>query len=90
MFREGEQTHEAWTNKINNKISEITNIAQRHNIEPITIEEANKCIKQLKRGQCNGPDNLPNEAIIEANTTTRKIITSVLNKIYEKEKIPEQ
>ena len=24
--REGEQTHEAWTNKINNKIADITNI----------------------------------------------------------------
>ena len=88
--REGEQTHEAWTNKINNKITELTNIPQNATTEAISIEEVNKCIKQLQRGKSNGPDNIPNETLIEANQSTRKIITNVLNSIYESENIPEE
>ena len=88
--REGEQTHEAWTSKINNKIAEITKTTQNSNIETITLQEVNKCIKQLKRGKSNGSDNIPNEAPIEANQTTRKIITNLLKNIYETEKIPDQ
>ena len=70
--REGEQTHEAWTSKINNKIAEITKTTQNSNLEPITLQEVNKCIKQLKRGKSNGPDNIPNEALIEANHANNK------------------
>ena len=90
--REGEQTHEAWTSKINNKIAEITKTTKNTNIhvEPITQEEVNNCMKQLKRGKSSRPDNIPNEALIEANHTTRKIITNVLKNIYETEKIPDQ
>ena len=46
--REGEQTHESWTHKINNNIAKITHATQTTTTEPITIEEVNKCIQQLK------------------------------------------
>ena len=33
----------------------------------ITSKEIKQTIKQLKRGKSMGPDNIPNEAMIEAN-----------------------
>ncbi len=48
------------------------------------------CIKKLKRNKSTGPDKIPNEAIIEADPNTRKIIRQSLNKMYEEEKIPKE
>jgi hypothetical protein len=49
----------------------------------------NKVINSLKRNKSNGPDNIPNEALIEANDTTREIIRRVLNNILQEQDIPD-
>ena len=54
----------------------------------ISKRELNQAIKQLSRGKSPGPDNIPNEALIEANKETRKIILYVFNMIYSEEEIP--
>ena len=55
---------------------------------PISERELNQAIKQLSRGKSPGPDNIPNEALIEANNEMRMIILYVFNKIYSEEEIP--
>ena len=46
---------------------------------PITRKELQKAIKKLQRGKACGPDNIPNEAIIEANDKTREVLNHQLN-----------
>ena len=42
------------------------------------------------RGKSPGPENILNEALIEANNETRKIIIYVFNKSYSEEVIPKK
>ena len=58
--------------------------------EPIKKKELNKSIKKLKRGKACGPDNIPNEAIIEANDTAREVLRHQLNKILQTSDIPNE
>ena len=88
--REAESTHETWTKAINEKIKQITKTNTNETPNEITLEELNKNIKTLKRGKSTGPDDIPNEAIIEANKTNRTTINNILNNIYNTEKIPDQ
>ena len=88
--REAESTHVTWTKTINEKIKQITKTNSNETLNEITLEELNKNIKTLKRGKSTGPDNIPNEAIIEANKTNRTAINNILNNIYNTEKIPDQ
>ena len=88
--REAESTHETWTKTINEKIKLITKTNTNETPNEITLEELNKNIKTLKRGKSTGPDNISNEAIIEANKTNITTINNILNNIYNTEKIPDQ
>ena len=47
-------------------------------------------MKKLKRGKANGPDNIPNEALIEADEETLETLRHVFNNITEERSIPEQ
>ena len=49
------------------------------------MNELNTAIKALERGKATGPDEVPNEALIEANNTIRKKILRIFKRIYEKE-----
>ena len=88
--REGEMSHAEWTKNIDNKIDQITNMKYEQTHQEITQSEINKNIKTIQRGKSTGPDRIPNEAIIEANQHNRNIIRTILNKIYNNEKIPDQ
>lgn len=57
--------------------------------DPITNKEIDQAIKRLKRNKSSGPDNIPNEIFIEADTKTRRIYKEILNKIHKKEEIPD-
>jgi len=57
-------------------------------IDPIRFEEVVQAIATIKRNKSLGPDKIPNEAFIEANQKTRKIITEALNRTYQEEIIP--
>jgi hypothetical protein len=62
-----------------------------HNCEQpdITTEELDTVIKKLKRNKSCGPDNIPNEVIIEANEDTKEIYRHVFNNILQNQSIPE-
>ena len=57
--------------------------------EPIVIQELKGAIKKLKRRKSLGPDKIPNEIFIEADSETRNIFCKMIKEIHSKEKIPE-
>ena len=59
-------------------------------IKQIDTKELNTAIKKLKRKKSTGPDNIPNEAFIEADQETRTIYQATLNKITKTETIPQE
>ncbi len=58
--------------------------------DPVTMKELNKVISKLKRGKSLGPDETPNEVLIEATTETRKIYLEMINHIHKEETIPQR
>ena len=81
--REGEPNYEEWTKHIKNTVDTIAkNNAKSQDENPFSTQELNKCIKTLKRRKSTGPDNIPNEALIEADPITRAIYRETLNKVY--------
>ena len=89
--RPGTPVYETWTNHIEKTVEKAIQAAdqQEKKIENITYKELNKVIKKLKRKKSLGPDKIPNETFIEPNKDTREIFRSALNRIHEKEEIPE-
>ena len=89
--REGEPNYEEWTNHIKNTVDTIAkNNTKSQDENPFSTQELNKCIKTLKRRKSTGPDNIPNEALIEADPITRAIYLETLNKVYTEEIIPQE
>ena len=88
--REGAPSHTAWTTHINDTVKDITRNPENtgNSYEKFNHEELDKTIRNLKRKKSTGPDNIPNEAFIEANQETRKIILEEMNKIQDHEEIP--
>ena len=87
--REGEESHKTWTEHIKTTVEKIEKeVTQYECKQPFTYEELDKCIKKLKTRKSTGPDNIPNEAIIKADITTREIYLTILNEIYCNESIP--
>ena len=87
--REGEESHREWTEKINEEVNRISNSSNTEPTKKITTIETEKAIKQLRRNKSTGPNQLPNEAFIEADQTTKEIVTKAMNNIYETETIPQ-
>jgi len=88
--REGEQTHEDWTDHINETVNNIEYSTRNCENTSINPEELDQAINQLKKGKSCGPDNIPNEALIYANEDTRKILLETINNIQKEETIPKQ
>ena len=68
--REGESEQEEWTTMIENKVKDIerennNNLDTEPNL--ITRDELDMAIRQLNKGKSVGPDDIPNEAIINMN-----------------------
>ena len=88
--REGEEAYKQWTTHIETKVKEITQVKEQQEKSTITMNELNTAIKALERGKATGPDEIPNEALIEANNTIRKKILRIFKRIYEKEETPDE
>ena len=86
--RKGEDSHEGWTEYISRTVQKNTQNSTNEPFSPFSTEEFNECIKKLKRNKSSGPDMMPNEAIIEADEQTRKVILEALNDTYNTETIP--
>ena len=87
--REGEADQEKWTQEITSKVSSL-DTHMPNKIQEITKDELHYAIKQIKRGKSVGPDDIPNESLIEANKDTRNAILQVFNHIYRTTNIPHQ
>ena len=58
--REGEKSHEEWTEHINKTVDEIDKKARHpENQQPLTLDELTQCIRKLKRKKSTGPDTIP-------------------------------
>ena len=90
--REGDKEQTHWTNKIEHRVNKLEKMNNNwmKPTKAISERELNQAIKQLSRSKSPGPDNIPNEALIEANKEIRKIILYVFNKIYSEEEIPKK
>ena len=89
--REAEEAYILSTETIINRVKEIENNIPTTNIKgEITEIELKRAIKSAKRNKANGPDNIPNEALIEADSETREIIRKTFNNILNNRTIPEQ
>ena len=88
--REGDKEQTHWTDKIEHRVNKLEKMYNNRLIptKAISERELNQAIKQLSRSKSPGPDNIPNEALIEANNEMRMIILYVFNKIYSEEEIP--
>ena len=71
-------------------MKEITQVKEQEKNSTITMNELNTAIKVLERGKVTGPDEMPNEALIEANNTIRRKMLKIFKRIYEKEETPEE
>ncbi len=87
--REGERNQQTWSEEIENKVHSL-NTTSPDKIQEITKDELTAAIKSLKRKKSAGPDDIPNEALIETDTITREIMRGVFNEIYRSCIIPDQ
>ena len=70
----------------NKNMQENLQVVKEDEIQP---QEMTKTIKKLKRHKSMGPDNIPNEVFIEADTNTREVFRRIFNKIMMKKQIPD-
>ena len=56
----------------------------------ITRDELDMAIRQLNKGKSVGPDDIPNEAIINMNKKNRDTLRQRLNEVYTTKQIPEE
>ena len=87
----GKLEYEQWTEHIQQNVKETNKqMDELPDPCPITTKEIKQATKQLKQGKSMGPDNIPNEAIIEANQTVLEIYKAELNKIIKNRTPPLQ
>ena len=89
--REGRPEHQKWTKHIQ-MMTQIIESNRNRMIpeEAFTTKEIKTAIKSLKRGKALGPDEIPNELLIEANSNTIEIYKKMMNYILKSGNIPEQ
>ena len=90
--REGTEEYRDWTEKIKESVKKALtkkgNQQATDHQEKITDKEMKTAITKLKRHKSLGPDKIPNEIFIEANTETRQILKQLLEKAHKEETIP--
>ena len=88
--READEDEKQNTEEIERIVKELSNKPSYNAIqENITRTEINKAIKCMKKGKSMGPDELPNEAIMEMNERNRHTLKETMNEILQQQNIPE-
>jgi hypothetical protein len=87
--REASQGYEASTNDIKRVVQEATKPNHNEIMTEISPKEIKEVTKNLKKKKSNGPDDIPNEIIIEADDNTREIYRRVFNHILTTKEVPE-
>ena len=86
--RPGKLEHEHWTEHVQQTVKETDKTMEKlPDPNPITTKEIKQSIRQLRCGKSKGPDNIPKEAMIEADHNVIEIYRTELNKIL-KERTP--
>ena len=87
--REATEVNMEETRKINLTVKQLSG-KREYNTEQENIkkEELEQAIQKLKKGKSCGPDNIPNESLIEADEENREIYREIYNQIMEEQKIP--
>ena len=62
--------------------------SQKTEDKPISEKELKDTIKRLKWRKSLGPDEIPNELFIEADSETRRTLLHIINKVHKSENIP--
>lgn len=88
--REGKEEHEQITNEILNTVERLQSELESEREPDFSMEEMKVVVKQLKRNKSCGPDEMPNEIFIEANTQTLEVFRKIFNKILSSNNIPDQ
>ena len=89
--RPAKEEYKEVTKQIEEKVKQIEEeMKSKPKIEDFTAEELDKVITRLKRKKAIGPDNIPNEAFIEANEDVREIYREHFNEINQTMEIPEE
>ena len=86
--REGNRKYDTQMNKIMSETEEIKERLKHQREKPFTMKELNDVVKTLKRKKAPGPDDFPNEILIEATPRTKKAILDAFNKINQNMNIP--
>ena len=87
--REGTPEYQMWTEEIKNSVEHM-NQQQLEDEPDFTLDEIRDVIKSLKKGKCNGPDDIPNEVYIESNKNNMEMHRYVMNMVLRTIDIPEQ
>ncbi len=89
--RPGTQEYAQWTKIIQDMVKSIENeLKDEEPIQDITMKELNTAIKALQKRKSCGPDEIPNEALINASPTTRQEILKQLNHLTNTHTVPRQ
>lgn len=90
-IREPDPEYNGWTNYIveTNKLHE-EQAAKAPPMKEFTMKELNEVIKTLKKKKATGPDNIPNEFLINADHNVKQHILKTFNSVTMNEDIPDQ
>ncbi len=89
--RESDEKYEEETKRIKEEVSKISrDMKDKEPIPEIQKEEITRNIKKLKRNKASGPDNIPNEALIELDSEAKEIIREAFNNTNQRQSMPEQ
>ncbi len=89
--REGKPQFEKKTKEIKERVKQLERESQNSTpAEPVTMDELNITIKQLKNNKATGPDNIPNEIFTKATNNTKTVYLKIINEIMKTRKVPHQ
>ena len=88
--REANPQYDQHTKEVLETAEEIKDSLKNRREKPFTLKELDTVIRALKRKKTPGPDDLPNEILIEATQETKKALLTAFNNINTTTIIPKQ